>query len=170
MIVNSESPQPLIEGESPDLLNDSGTASNTSALESEIDAFSVTCKCPCGSTDFKHCIHPPPDCLSGFFPEVNFSGGDDSKKAKKYMEKQLSAETDIVKTEYERFGMAVYNLARSLPNIPKRMLKFRGQNAEMLDFEAVFDRATNGTDFINYEVLNVIVEACSSACLEETKA
>ena len=171
--VNSESSQPLSEPGSPGTLNDSGTASNasdSSALELEIDDFNVTCKCPCGSTDFKHCIQPPPDCLNRCFPEVNFSSGDDSKRAKEYLAKKLSAETDIVKTEYQRFGMAVFNFAKLLPNILKRMLKFRGQNADVLDFDAVFDRATEGADFVNYEVLNVIVEACSSACIGESKA
>ena len=87
------------------------------------------------------------------------------------MEKQLSAETDVAKTEYQRFGMAVYSFAQSVPNIEcilKRMLKFRCQKVDMLHFDGLFDRVTEGTDFINYEILNVITEACNSVCIGST--
>ena len=148
--------------------------SNDSDLDSELDNLSISCKCPCGRTDFKHCMQPPTDCLDKGFAELDLSVGEDSKKAQTYMEHELAAELNIIKNqEFVRFGMAVYNFAESInkkESVLKRILKLHGQKTDMMDFEAMYDKATEDVDFINFESLNVILEACCSACAGSTKS
>ncbi len=139
-----------------DLSLDSG------ADDSSISSLRVICRCPCGRTDFTHVLKSPPDCLVNrhsdeqSFPELDLKASKDNKKARKQLKFELVEKTRSIKEEFITLGMAVYNYAISIPRadkIMKRTILINEQVVESSDFDELYEKFTEGADFINYDIL-----------------
>ena len=125
-------------------------------------AIAVNCKCPCGRTDFSHILNPPPDCLanrhsdSRSFPELDMKSSKDKKKAQKQLKMELEEQTRIIKQEFRTFGLAVYNYAKSIPDIESILmegLSLDRKVVETSDFKSLYPKFREGADFINFDIL-----------------
>ena len=124
--------------------------------------IAVNCKCPCGHTDFSHILNPPPDCLanrhsdSRNFPELDMKSSKDKEIAQKQLKMELERQTRIIKQKFRTFGLAVYNYAKSIPDVEsilKEALSLDGEVVERLDFESLYPKFREGADLINFDKL-----------------
>ncbi len=146
------------------LSDDSGAHSD----DAELDTYF---RCPCGRTDFPHCLYPPPMCLDNRhsntqgFPELDLShGADNESRVQQRMDERLVAETTTIRNEYMRFGMAVRNWVQSINQIESilmTLVQLQGQpHANFSSFDELFRAVIVNADYINYEALKIVVEEC----------
>ena len=117
----------------------------------------VPCRCPCGSCDFSHILHPPPDCLvnrhsdSRNFPEVDLKS---SKYDKKQLNMELKEQTQSVEKEFMAFIVAVRMYAKSIPDIESLIKDALDLTEhEQSSFEKLYRQFREGANFINYDIL-----------------
>lgn len=130
----------------------------------------ISCRCPCGQTDFIHGLSPPPNCLtnrhsnSQRFPEIIVSHSGVDRQDIRRMEDYLVAETTSIKNEYAKFGLAVYNWTKYIDGINtilKAMIRFQQcPTAGLTTFDEIFEAATRDADYINHEPLFIIIDEC----------
>ena len=81
------------------------------------------------------------------------------------MQQYLSAETDTLMKKFVSYGMAVYRYAKSIEGLDshlKQMLRLQGQSyATLRNFDDLYDAVTQGTDFLNFEQLKLVLEECN---------
>ena len=135
-------------------------------------------KCPCGSTSFIHSIDPPPECLAERhsrtqnFSELKINGQSRSRVSKRAMielEKHLVSATKLTNKKFVTYRMAAYYWAQSIPDIKNSLkqivLSHYQQQKVGDDFESLFDAATIGANFINYDIIrDHIMVACRNLC------
>ncbi len=149
--------------------------------EISLDSVSIPFKCPCGVTDFSHCLYPSPDCLTSrhfrceAFPELDCSGeGTHEKKAQSMLKQHLAEETESIEHEYTTLSLAVYHWAKSIQGIEgslKQILRSRRQSVESESFDSLYNSVTTGVDFINYESLvDHVMETCREMKDDSEKA
>ncbi len=154
--------------------SDSNISEDSGMDEICLDSLTISFKCPCGITDFSHCLYPSPDCLrnrlssTDAFPELDCSGtGPNEIKAQSILNYHLIEETETTKHEFITFSMAVYHWAKSIQGIEgslKQIVRHHPLPVKSESFDDLYDSATTGIDFINYESLeDHVMKACREA-------
>ena len=150
----------------PHLLADSGTYNEGSELN-------VHCRCPCGRTDFSHCvIRPPPECLNNrhtntqTFPELDLTIGADTIEARVAIKQYLLAETESLKQAFTDYGLAVHRYAKSIEGIKGSLVEIvelQGQAHAISEtnFDDLYRAARKGANFLNCEPLKCILRECN---------
>ena len=135
-------------------------------------------KCPCGCTSFKHGIDPPLKCLAERhssvekFPELKIKGQLGprvSNRAMSVLEGHLISKTKFIQIKYVTYQMDAYYWAQSIPGIEnslKQIVRSHYQQQEVRDdFDSLFNAATIGANFINYDIIrDHIMVACRNLC------
>ena len=149
---------PRLPRSESDLSLDSGAPLD----DSSISSLRVNCKCPCGRTDFSHVLNPSPDCLAKrysdvqSFPELDFKGSEDKKKAKKQLKLELVEQTRYIKEEFKKLGTAVAKYALQIPKadkIMRRTILLSEPVVETSDIDELYEKFTEGANFIDYDIL-----------------
>ncbi len=80
----------------------------------------------------------------------------DKKLAQKQLKMELEGQTRIIKQEFRTFGLAVYNYAKSIPDIESILmegLSLDRKVVETSDFKSLYPKFREGADFINFDIL-----------------
>ena len=120
-------------------------------------------------------MNAPSECIDGRhsrtqnFAEIDLENGKDAGKARSIMRRYLASDTEKTENKFVTYASAVYRWAKSLPTMKiylKRILRSRFRRIESEDFKWLYDAATDGADFINYEIISdLIMGSCKDASL-----